>query len=85
MDAIVLFCEQEFGRSVSISMILYDEKIPSDVRVLVTGSRRHCRAVPYSYPLPMFPSVSVVVVDVHVIVGFVDVYDEMVIVGSCPS
>ena len=49
--------------------------------LVIVGTAVQC----LSCPIPMFPSISVVVVDVHVIVGFVDVYDEMVIVGSCPS
>ena len=40
---------------------------------------RHCGAVPLS-PIPMFPSISLVVVDVQVLVGFVDVEGVIVIV-----
>ena len=49
--------------------------------LVVVGTAVQC----LPYPIPMFPSISVMVVDVHVLVGFVDVDDEMVIVGSCPS
>ena len=36
-------------------------------------------------PIPVFPSISVVVVDVHVLVGFIDVDDEVVIAVDCTS
>ena len=49
--------------------------------LVIVGTAVQC----LSCPIPMFPSISVVVVDVHVLVGFVDIDDEMVFVGSRPS
>ena len=36
-------------------------------------------------PISVFPSISVVVVDVHVVVVFIDVDDEVVIAVDCTS
>ena len=46
--------------------------------LVVVGTAVQC----LSCPIPVFPSISIVVVDVQVLVGFVDVEGVIVIVGS---
>ena len=49
--------------------------------LVIVGTAVQC----LSFPIPMFPSISVVVVDIHVLVGFIDVDDEVVIAVGCTS
>ena len=60
-------------------MSVSDKKFPVALKYLalvVVGTAVQC----LFRPLPMFPSISIVVVDVQVLVGFVDVEGVIVIV-----
>ena len=73
-------CEQRFGRSRYISVNVCNKKSPvvlGCLVLLVVGTVVQC----LFHPIPMFPSISFVVVDVQVLVGFVDVEGMIVIVG----
>ena len=70
-------CEQRFGRSRCISVSVSDKKFPVALKYLalvVVGTAVQC----LFRPIPMVPSISLVVVDVPVLVGFVDVEDVVV-------
>ena len=74
-------CVQRFGRSGYISVDVCDKKFPvafEYLALVVVGTAVQCLL----RPSPMFPSISIVVVDVQVLVGFVAVEGVIVVVGS---
>ena len=64
-------------------MCVCDKKFPVTLEylalvvVVVVGTAVQCPFL----PIPMFPSISIVVVDVRVLVGFVDV-EGVIVIGS---